>query len=303
MHEQKRVMRQVANKKAKTSTDSVPDDVIIEGEVSARDDNAPVIDTPLAAKTNMTASIFAILFSLMALSLASFIVYERQNAADSFDDKLALVVGQMAEMQSQTRAQATQIAKLDAALQEALFAKPETKSVTNQRQVAGLMALMMWQDMRAGQALNVYQPFIMTLQDEDAKARLIAVIADWQTLDYQGLLAQGRAFIGRGQARYDDKNVAHETQKEGLLSGVGKWVAGLVKLEPLAVQEQVPAQQAAEQEMVTSALRLDEILAATAIQEGAEIAAWRRSVKQVATQQARLSALVIDYLTDEAILP
>ena len=278
--------------------------------MSARDDEVPVANSPLAAKANVTGAIFAILFSLVALGLASFLVYERQNAADSLDEKLGLLAGQMAELEAQTTAQAEQTAKLGAALQEALLAKPEESPSANPRQAAGLMALMMWQDMRAGHPLDAYQPFVMTLSDEEAKARLNTVIADWQRLDYQELVAQGRSFLGRdffgrGQA-FDGDDV--QTEEEGLLSGVSKWVAGLVKLEPLAGQEEVPAQEMLahdiiDQPMPTTALRLDEILAATKGQEGAEIAAWRQAVQEATAQEERLSVLVIAYLTDEAILP
>lgn len=308
----------MVKKTAKVSQDSAPDgilpeDDIIEGEVSARDDEVPVANSPLAAKANVTGAIFAILFSLVALGLASFLVYERQNAADSLDEKLGLLAGQMAELEAQTTAQAEQTAKLGAALQEALLAKPEESPSANPRQAAGLMALMMWQDMRAGHPLDAYQPFVMTLSDEEAKARLNTVIADWQRLDYQELVAQGRSFLGRdffgrGQAFDGDEGDGVNTEEEGLLSGMSKWVAGLVKLEPLAGQEEVPAQDMPAQDIIdqpmpTTALRLDEILAATKGQEGAEITAWRQAVQEATAQEERLSVLVIAYLTDEAILP
>ena len=308
----------MVKKKAKVPQDSAPEDVlpeddIIEGEVSARDDGVPVVNSPLAAKANVTGAIFAILFSLMALGLASFLVYERQNAADILDEKLGLLAGQIEELENQTRAQAEQTAQLGSALQEALLAKPEESPSANPRQAAGLMALMMWQDMRAGHPLDAYQPFVMTLSDEEAKAQLNIVIVDWQRLDYQGLVAQGRGFLGtdsfgRGQAFDGDEGDGVKTEEESLLSGVSKWVAGLVKLEPLAGQEEVPsqdmpAQNVIAQPMPTTALRLDEILATTNGQEGAEIAAWRQAVQEATAQEKRLSALVIAYLTDEAILP
>ena len=315
----------MANKKAKASKESASKDVIIEGEVSARDDKAPASHKPAPQKTNVTGSIFAMLFSVMALGVASFVIYERQSSADAIDEKLGLFAAQMAMLQKQTQAQAQaqaeKTASVEVALQEAILAKPETNLATNQRQAAGFIALMMWQDMRNGQALDDYQPFIMTLSDDEAKARLTNVIAAWQALDYQGLLAQGRGFLNDRPARLGDgsdegngdKIAQEDIQEEGILSGVSKWIAAVVKLESLETQQQVskqqlteqklPPQQITEQASAANAYGLDEILGATATHEGPEIAAWREAIKKVDLQQARLSALVIDYLTDEAIMP
>lgn len=311
----------MANKKAKASKESASKDVIIEGEVSARDDKASASHKPAPQKTNVTGSIFAMLFSVMALGVASFVIYERQSSADAIDEKLGLFAAQMAMLQKQTQAQAEKTASVEVALQEAILAKPETNLATNQRQAAGFIALMMWQDMRNGQALDDYQPFIMTLSDDEAKARLTNVIVAWQALDYQGLLAQGRGFLNDRPARLGDgsdegngdKIAQEDIQEEGILSGVSKWIAAVVKLESLETQQQVskqqlteqklPSQQITEQASAANAYGLDEILGATATQEGPEIAAWREAVKKVDLQQARLSALVIDYLTDEAIMP
>ena len=325
----------MANKKAKASKDSapkdvMPKDVIIEGEVSARDDEAPAShktapQKPAPQKINATGSIFAILFSVMALGVASFVIYERQSSADAIDEKLGLFAAQMAVVQNQAQAkaqaQAEKIASVEVALQEAILAKPERNLATNlaanlavnQRQAAGFIALMMWQDMRNGQALDDYQPFIMTLSDEEAKARLTNVIAAWQALDYQGLLAQGRGFLNDRPVRLGDRGdggeIAQEDiQEEGILSGVSKWIAAVVKLEPLETQQKLPeqklpSQQITEQASLANAYGLDEMLGEGASLEGPEIAAWREAVKQVAIQQERLSALVIEYLTDGAIMP
>lgn len=306
--------------KNKAAKDVLPEDLIIEGEVSTPDDEVPHADKPLPQKTKATGSIFAVIFSLIALGLATILLYERQTSNDAIDEKLALFATQMTELENQTlaqiqsqdqiqvqtqdqiQAQAEEITKLGAALQEAILAKPETKNAANPRQAAGLIALMMWQDMRAGQSLDDYQPFIMTLSDEDAKKRLTAVITAWQSVDYQGLLAQGRGFIG-GKALLDHTGQVAERPKESIVSGIRKWVAGLVKLEPLDGQQDVPSEQMTEQGVTAPALSLEEIVEATATQDGAQIDAWRKAVGQVVTQQGRLSALIIDYLTDETILP
>ena len=309
-----------ASKKSAPET-ALPKDVIIEGEVSARDDEPPITETPAPQKPHGLGAIFAICFSLVALGLASFLVYDRQNSADAQEAKFALIASQMAELQNQRHAQAqaqaqaleeakalaksqaAEITKLGTKLQEAILAQPAAVPVTNPRQPAGLIALMMWQDMRTGQALDVYQPFIMALSDEDAKKTLTAVSAAWESLNYQGLLAQGRGFLDGGQGPLGAAESAGNIQEEGLLQGVGNWVAGLIKLEPLAGQEPAPTRQISEPPKMANAITLDEILDATASLQGAEIAAWRQAVGQMAAQQAQLSALIIDYLTDEAMRP
>lgn len=305
----------MANKTTKAPKDSapkkapegkIPEDIIIEGEVSARDDKVPLYDKA-PQKTNMTGSIFAILFSLIALGLVSLLTYERQISDDVIDDKLALLAADIAEIQNQTLAQKQEVAKLAVALQEAIAAKPEVEAAANPRQAAGLIALMMWQDMRAGQKLDAYQPFVMTLSDEAARARLVAVIAAWQTLDYQGLLAKGRAFLEGTKADDSDEAHASGTVPDDILSGFGRWVAGLVKLEPLTppkeMEKEILVEAIGAQANVLTPPSLDEILIATATQQGAEIAAWRSAAQEVATQQAQLSAFIIDHLTEEVILP
>lgn len=332
--------------KSKKQTPKTPHDDVIDGEVIASEVIAGEVseaETVLGAvtmkKRGPIGLVFAIIIALAAFALAGYGFFDNERRAKRNESLLqAQITGlqeqvakdgaqaaermaeRMAErliapLQDKLEIQAAEIATLSQALgvidSDIASLTARTNNTAPVANGAALLAMMMWQDMKAGKPLDDYEPFLASLSDRAIAETLLSIIADWQALDYPALLEQGRGLVTGASPSVSAAPSAAQEAEPGVLAVVAGWASSLVKIQPLSPpQSTAPAHNPAKPDVPSvialggaDKMGLDALLSATNTQDNQAILAWRQLALQVVEQRNQLSRLIIRLLADEVILP
>ena len=324
----------VRKENPKKTTKKSTSDAIIEGEVrdiGAQEEVGQSSEEysadKKAAKARFPLGMFsAVILSIMAVASSGYLWLDslaRQQAIDErllaqatktsaqdalIDQRLTDVTAlerQIKEWQDISAAQDTAITKLSETL--ATLSAPQAHE--GQAPVKGMIALMMWQDMKDGQSLSDYN--IVLASFADGAPTLSDVVAKWQMLDFHNLLEEGYDLLeGAGSVRKSDSSDAraNERPNDGFGTGLAKWFAKMINLQPLndaaphsvsASSNQPISDSAPDRAVSDKWLSFDEMYLLLSADERPQAASWRSRADKGRELQDRLLSLSVSWLANK----
>ena len=164
----------------------------------------------------------------------------------------------------------------------------------------GFIAWELWQMISQYQHPAALMPLIEKLRPSENKTALLAITEEAATILAADLLAQGQSAIGGRPIAL----ITDEIQPEGAGGVFGRmmqWAAGLVQLrpvDPVSVKDTLEDKKTATmRELPYNSIAA--LYAASAGQDSAEIAAWRAKIDTLARFEARLLAIIDNWLIGE----
>ena len=324
------VRKENPKKTAKKSTS----DAIIEGEVRdiAEEEQVGQSSGGNSADTNTGKARFplgmfsAVILSIVALASSGYLWLDslaRQQAIEErllahatktsaqaalIDQRLAVVTvleRQIKEWQDISATQDAAITKLS----EMVTTLSAPQAHQGQAPIKGMIAMMMWQDMKDGQNLSDYNIVLANLAD--GAPMLSDVVTKWQMLDFHNLLEEGYDLLeGAGSERMSDisEQSANESPNDGFGAGLAKWFAKVINLEPLndtaphsvsASSHQPISDSAPDRAMLHKWLSFDEMYILLSADDSPQAASWRARADKGRDLQDRLLSLSVSWLANK----
>ena len=324
----------VRKENPKKTTKKSTSDAIIEGEVrdigaqeevgqSSEEYNA---DTK-AAKARFPLGMFsAVILSIMAVASSGYLwldSFARQQAIEErllahatktsaqaalIDQRLAVVTAlerQIKDWQDSSAAQDAAITKLS----EMLTTLSTPQAYEGQAPIKGMIAMMMWQDMKDGQSLSDYNIVLASLAD--GAPMLSDVVTKWQMLDFHTLLEEGYDLLeGAGSERKSaiSDESANERPNDGFGAGLAKWFAKVINLEPLnetappsvsASSNQPLSDSPPDRAVLHKWLSFDEMYIRLSADDSPQAASWRARADKGRDLQDELLSLSVSWLANK----
>ena len=172
--------------------------------------------------------------------------------------------------------------------------------------IKGMIALMMWQDMKDGQSLSDYN--IVLASFADGAPTLSDVVTKWQMLAFHNLLEEGYDLLeGAGSVRKSDISDvgANERPNDGFGAGLAKWFAKVINLQPLndaapravdASSNQPLSDSVPNRAVLDKGLSFDEMYILLSADDSPQAASWRARADEGRKMQERLLSLSVSWL-------
>lgn len=327
--------------------DAALDEAIIEGDFSeaesasggAKETAAQLSDAPKQARS--LGAVLAVGIAVCALGLSAVTLFEQRAYKTAQEEALNSRIGDAIAPLSEQRdeiealrniikAQAEELANMRQALPKI---RAEITAGAGGAKAEAIVALLLWQSISAGADAAHFAPVIDALKGAPSHPSLQTFWQDYQTLNPQELLSQGRSLLGEigGMPAVDAGDIGdigdigdeakdlHDTPlSSGLLQGAKDWFAGLIKLKALD-EPQVTAEVTADspslsQPQVTDdamarppALvvgildegNLDELYRASLDYEDKRLVPWREKIEAVRALEGRLLDLITGLLAQK----
>lgn len=338
--------------KAKTRArkdDAALDEAIIEGDFSeaesasggAKKMAAQLSDAPQQAsdapkQARSLGAVLAVGIAVCALGLSAVTLFEQRAYKTAQEEALNSRIGDAIAPLSEQRdeiealrniieAQAEELANMRQALPKI---RAEITAGAGGAKAEAIVALLLWQSISAGADAAHFAPVIGALKGAPSHPSLQTFWQDYQTLNPQELLSQGRALLGEiggmpaadmgdigdiGDIGDEAKDLNDTPLSSGLLQGAKDWFAGLIKLKALD-EPQVTAEVTADspslsQPQVTDdamarppalvVANLDELYRASLDYEDKRLVPWREKIEAVRALEGRLLDLITGLLAQK----
>ena len=245
---------------------------------------------------------------VIALFVSGFTLFEqRKMVADQrtalaeLSEQFVTETGALTTALQATEAELSALQKRLSALQDKVAAQNDPAlSAATALSADGFVAWELWQMISQYQHPAALMPLIEKLTPSENKTALLAIAQEAKSLLAADLLAEGQAALGAHPIAL----MTDEIQPEGAGGVFGqalKWAAGLVQLRPV---DSVPVKDASEDEKTGTMRELPynsiaALYAASAGQDSAEIAAWRAKIDTLSGLEARLLAIIDNWLFGE----
>lgn len=328
--------------------DAALDEAIIEGDFSeaesasggAKETAAQLSDAPQQAsdapkQARSLGAVLAVGIAVCALGLSAVTLFEQRAYKTAQEEALNSRIGDAIAPLSEQRdeiealrniikAQAEELANIRQALPKI---RAEITAGAGGAKAEAIVALLLWQSISAGADAAHFAPVIDALKGAPSHPSLQTFWQDYQTLNPQELLSQGRSLLGEigGMPAADAGDIGDEARdlhdtplSSGLLQGAKDWFAGLIKLKALD-EPQVTAEVTADspslsQPQVTDdamarppALvvgildegNLDELYRASLDYEDKRLVPWREKIEAVRALEGRLLDLITGLLAQK----
>ena len=306
--------------KAKTQKSKAPKDEVIEGKVIETTEQT-AFAPQTAPKAN--AAIMPIITMLMAFIALGVAVYQgiaAHNKSRDFEVRFNAVSDQQGQIERPLAALQAAVSSLQNTVQtqqdqsqslaKAIDGLSAPDKIVTQSHSALLIGLLIHHDMRQGRDITAFAPFVSALSDKKAQTQLHSIMSRWQAADYPALVATGRSFITSDAMPTIDMQDAKNSEDGSIVSGIGAWFAGLIKLEPLEPRREqgdtmAPKQtsQPTQTNRAAHYVLLADIEQATAHLDSDAILMWREQVAGLRALEDELSSWIVNWLTKEAALP
>ena len=334
------------------------DEAIIEGDFSeaesasggAKKTAAQLSDAPQQAsdapkQARSLGAVLAVGIAVCALGLSAVTLFEQRAYKTAQEEALNSRIGDAIAPLSEQReeiealrniieAQAEELANMRQALPKI---RAEITAGAGGAKAEAIVALLLWQSISAGADAAHFAPVIDALKGAPSHPSLQTFWQDYQTLNPQELLSQGRSLLGEiggmpaadmgdigdiGDIGDEAKDLNDTPLSSGLLQGAKDWFAGLIKLKALdepqvtaEVTPQVtPDSPSLSQPQVTDdamarppALvvanldegNLDELYRASLDYEDKRLVQWRKKIEAVRALEGRLLDLITGLLAQK----
>lgn len=342
--------------------DAALDEAIIEGDFSeaesasggAKETAAQLSDAPQQAsdapkQARSLGAVLAVGIAVCALGLSAVTLFEQRAYKTAQEEALNSRIGDAIAPLSEQRdeiealrniikAQAEELANIRQALPKIraeIMAEimAEITAGAGGAKAEAIVALLLWQSISARADAAHFAPVIDALKGAPSHPSLQTFWQDYQTLNPQELLSQGRSLLGEigGMPAADAGDIGdigdigdeardlHDTPlSSGLLQGAKDWFAGLIKLKALD-EAQVTAEVTADspslsQPQVTDDAMarspalvvgildegsLDELYRASLDYEDKRLVPWREKIEAVRALEGRLLDLITGLLAQK----
>lgn len=335
--------------------DAALDEAIIEGDFSeaesasggAKETAAQLSDAPQQAsdapkQARSLGAVLAVGIAVCALGLSAVTLFEQRAYKTAQEEALNSRIGDAIAPLSEQRdeiealrniikAQAEELANMRQALPKI---RAEITAGAGGAKAEAIVALLLWQSISAGADAAHFAPVIDALKGAPSHPSLQTFWQDYQTLNPQELLSQGRSLLGEigGMPAADAGDIGdigdeakdlHDTPlSSGLLQGAKDWFARLIKLkaldEPQVTAEVTPqvtpdSPSLSQPQVTDDAMArppalvvgildegsLDELYRASLDYEDKRLVPWREKIEAVRALEGRLLDLITGLLAQK----